>query len=75
MSDYTNARNVLIKTRDEILNELRVCGQNGGTGRALQYAPQLVNIQGALDALDRMEPIKVPAAEKMAKVTAAKAVK
>jgi len=72
MSKYNEARNVLIKSRDEILRELAVCGQAGGTGRAAAYAPQLVNIQGAIEAIDRIEGADVPKVDRMAAVRAAK---
>jgi hypothetical protein len=67
-----NVKSVLIKARDEILGELKACGQNGGVGRAMQYAPQLVSLQNAIEALDRIEQPKV---DRMAAVRAAKAVK
>jgi len=70
---YIEARNVLIKARDEVLRELTVCGQNGGTGRAGSYAPQLVNLQGAIDAIDRMEVDT--SKDRMAEVRAAKTAK
>jgi len=73
MNKYTEARNVLIKARDEVLRELIICGQNGGTGRAGAYAPQLVNLQGAIDAIDRMDD--TPKTDRMAEVRAAKAAK
>lgn len=77
MSKYNEARLVLIKSREEILRELAICGQAGGTGRAAAYAPQLVSLQGAIEAIDRInliensEPIKV---DRMAAVRAAKTV-
>jgi hypothetical protein len=74
MSKYSNAREVLIKTRDEILRELAVCGQAGGTGRAGAYAPQLVSIQGAIEAIDRIEGDS-PRYDRMAEVRAAKSAK
>ncbi len=77
MSNYKDARLVLIKSRDEILRELAVCGQAGGTGRAAAYAPQLVSIQGAIEALDRISAaspvVLVSQADRMAAVRAAKA--
>jgi hypothetical protein len=73
MNKYTEARSVLIKARDEVLRELAVCGQNGGTGRAGSYAPQLVNLQGAIDAIDRMD-VDTPKVDRMAAVRAAKTV-
>jgi len=72
MSKYNDARSVLIKSRDEILRELAVCGQAGGTGRAAAYAPQLVSIQGAIEALDRIESTDAPKVDRMAAVRAAK---
>jgi hypothetical protein len=72
MSKYNDARSVLIKSRDEILRELAVCGQAGGTGRAAAYAPQLVSIQGAIEAIDRIESADAPKVDRMAAVRAAK---
>lgn len=72
MSNYKDARLVLIKSRDEILRELAVCGQAGGTGRASAYAPQLVSIQGAIEALERIEGSDAPKVDRMAAVRAAK---
>ena len=72
MSKYSEARNVLIKSRNEILRELAVCGQAGGTGRAAAYAPQLVSIQGAIEAIDRIEGADAPKVDRMAAVRAAK---
>jgi len=73
MNKYQAARDVLIKSRDEVLRELIICGQNGGTGRAGAYAPQLVSLQGAIDAIDRMD-VDTPKTDVMAKVRAAKVV-
>jgi len=73
MNKYQAARDVLIKSRDEVLRELIICGQNGGTGRAGAYAPQLVSLQGAIDAIDRMS-VDTPKTDIMAKVRAAKVV-
>jgi hypothetical protein len=74
MNKYQAARDVLVKSRDEVLRELIICGQNGGTGRAGAYAPQLVNLQGAIDAIDRMD-VDTPKADRMAEVRAAKTAK
>lgn len=72
MSKYNEARLVLIKSREEILRELAICGQAGGTGRAASYAPQLVALQGAIEAIDRIESNDAPKVDRMAAVRAAK---
>jgi len=61
MSNYLSAKEVLIRSREEILRELSRAGENGGTGLAQRYAPILVSLQGAIDVIDRMDdqPIKV----------------
>lgn len=74
MNKYQAAQEVLIKAREEVLRELIICGQNGGTGRAGAYAPQLVNLQGAIDAIDRMSA-DAPKVDRMAEVRAAKTAK
>jgi hypothetical protein len=76
MSKYDAARDVLIKAREEILRELMVCGQNGGTGRAQNYANTLVSIQGAIEAVDKVistTPQSQEVTDRMAAVRAAKA--
>lgn len=81
MSNYSNIKEVLIRSREEILRELSRAGENGGTGLAQRYAPILVSLQGAIDVVDRMDdqPIKVKAAEDkevfVKKMAAAKAAK
>lgn len=70
------AKEVLIKAQDQIIREIAVCGNNGGVGRAQNYAPILVNLDAALTILDKLiEPgvvKKAADAERMAKVRAAK---
>jgi len=73
MSKYDPARQVLIKAREEVLNELVMCGQNGGTGRSQNYAPVLVSIQQAIDVIDKLQPRND--ADRMAAVRAAKVAK
>jgi len=60
MSKHSNVKEVLIRSREEILRELSRAGENGGTGLAQRYAPILVSLQGAIDVIDRMndQPIK-----------------
>jgi hypothetical protein len=55
MSNYSNVKDVLIRSREEILRELSRAGENGGTGLAQRYAPILVSLQGAIDVVDRMD--------------------
>jgi len=81
MSNYSNVKEVLIRSREEILRELSRAGENGGTGLAQRYAPILVSLQGAIDVIDRMsdQPIKATKVEDkeafVKKMAAAKAAK
>jgi len=75
-SKYDPARQVLIKAREEVLNELAVCGQNGGTGRSQNYAPVLVNIQQAIDVIEKLQSAPQKSDyDRMAAVRAAKVAK
>lgn len=77
MSKYSGAKEVLVRSREEILRELVRAGENGGSGLAQRYAPILVHLQQAIDVVDRMEDQPKTAgkenfAEKMAAAKAAK---
>lgn len=48
------ARAVLLRAQEEILNELVRCGSAGGTGKAMNYAPQLVNINTSIGIIDAL---------------------
>jgi len=78
MSKYSGAKEVLIRSREEILRELVRAGENGGSGLAQRYAPILVHLQEAIEAVDRIdnqpkkEAGKEDFAEKMAAAKAAK---
>ncbi len=54
MNDYSTVKQVLLRSREEILRELSRAGENGGTGLAQRYAPILVSLQGAIDVIDRI---------------------
>lgn len=70
------AKDVLIRARNELIRELATCGLSGGIGRAGSYAPNLVNIQGAIDAIDRMEEVETDKVnDKMAKMREARQAK
>jgi hypothetical protein len=69
MSKNILAKDVLVKARDELVNEIAACGANGGVGRSQSYAPVLVNIQNAIDVLDGLD---VSTVDRMAAVRAAK---
>jgi hypothetical protein len=80
MSKYSGAKDVLIRSREEILRELIRAGENGGSGLAQRYAPILVHLQQAIDVVDRMddEPkvtTKVAGKEFAEKMAVAKAAK
>jgi len=63
------AKDVLLKARNELINEIAGCGANGGVGRSQNYAPILVNLQNAIDVLDGLSETTV---DRMAAVRAAK---
>lgn len=76
MSNHDLAKSVLEKAQEEIIRELALCGQNGGVGRAQNYAPILVSINKAIEVLEsskKKDPKEF--AERMAKAKAAKAAK
>lgn len=80
MSKHSNVKEVLIRSREEILRELSRAGENGGTGLAQRYAPILVSLQGAIDVIDRLddqEPVTKTADKEdfVKKMAAAKAAK
>jgi len=54
MSKYIKAKQVLVRAREEIVGELIRTGESGGTGLAQRYAPLLVNLQQAVDVLDKL---------------------
>jgi hypothetical protein len=76
MSKYIKAKDVLVRSREEVINELFRTGESGGTGLAQRYAPILVNLQQAIDVVDQLlEPqtSEPTFAEKMKVAKAAKA--
>jgi hypothetical protein len=82
MSNYDLAKIVLKRAQEEIIRELAICGQNGGTGRAQSYAPILVTLTKAIEVVESLDKPTVKVKEvvtatvdRMAKVRAAKAAK
>jgi len=76
MSKYVKAREVLVRSRDEVLGELVRAGESGGVGLSQRFAPILVNLQSAIEAIDRITGNTVEAKENFAdKMKAAKAAK
>ena len=79
MSKISQAREVLVRLRTEVIGEIAICGSNGGTGRAQNYAPILVNVGKSLEILDELEKEvpqpEVSTADRMATMRAAKAAK
>jgi hypothetical protein len=67
MSKYIKAKDVLVRSREEVLNELARTGESGGTGLAQRYAPILVSLQQAVDVVNKLleEPAQQNFAEKM----------
>lgn len=71
------AKEVLVKAREQIINEIAKCGSHGGIGRAQSYAPILVSIQESIRIVDLMDSPEevaeaVSVADRMAAVRAAK---
>ena len=80
MSKYSTVKQVLLRSREEILRELSRAGENGGTGLAQRYAPILVSLQGAIEVIDRIDDqptvtTKAAGKEFAEKMAAAKAAK
>ncbi len=76
MSDNKQARDVLVRARNEVLRELNLCGQNGGTGRSQNYAPILVSLHSAIKVIDELEQsVKTDFSERMKAAKEAKAAK
>ncbi len=75
MSKLTEAIDVLERAQSQLIGEIATCGNSGGIGRAQNYAPSLVNVTNALEALKRIEEsVNTPTPEqiRMAAVRAAK---
>lgn len=70
MVKYNKAKDVLVRSREEVLGELARTGESGGTGLAQRYAPILVNLQQAIDVVNNLlapEAISFPEKMKQAK--------
>jgi len=66
MNKYSKAKDVLVRSREEVISELARTGESGGTGLAQRYAPILVNLHEAIKALDGLtQPEAESFAEKM----------
>jgi hypothetical protein len=75
MSKVTEAIDVLERAQSQLIGEIATCGNSGGIGRAQNYAPSLVNVTDALEALRKIvENHSGPTPEqiRMAAVRAAK---
>ena len=76
MSKNQEARDVLVRARNEILRELNLCGQSGGTGRSQNYAPILVSLHNAIKVIDELDQeVKSDFSERMKAAKEAKAAK
>ena len=51
MTKYEKALDVLVRSKEEVINELARTGESGGTGLAQRYAPILVQLQNAIDVV------------------------
>lgn len=65
MSKYIKAKDVLVRSREEVINELARTGESGGTGLAQRYAPILVNLNEAIKAIDALVEPEQSFADKM----------
>lgn len=65
MSKYIKAKDVLERSREEVINELARTGESGGTGLAQRFAPILVNLQQAIDVVELLIQPEVSFADKM----------
>jgi hypothetical protein len=73
MDKYIKAKEVLIRSREEVISELARTGESGGTGLAQRYAPILANLHQALMVLDSLTQPEAPSfAEKMKQAKEAK---
>ena len=78
MSNLKLARDVLVRAREALVNDIILTANNGGVGRANSYAPILVNLHQAVGVMDVMiaeDSGEVPVADRMAALRAAKAAK
>lgn len=69
------AFDVLTRAQEQILSEIAACGNNGGVGRAQNYAPVLVNVSNALKVVNALQKESNAVSERMAELRAAKAAK
>jgi len=73
MVKYDKVKDVLVRSREEVLSELARTGESGGTGLAQRYAPILVNLQQAINVVDNLLTPEAPSfAEKMKQAKEAK---
>lgn len=63
MSKVKLAKSVLIKARDQMIDEISQCGSHGGVGRAGSYVPTFVNIMKSIEYLDLLESDEADVAE------------
>jgi hypothetical protein len=73
MNKYEKALDVLLRSREEVINELARTGESGGTGLAQRYAPILVNLQDAIEATQKLIEPKESKEEFGARMAAARA--
>jgi len=65
---------VLMRARTELMLEIERCGEAGGVGRVVSFAPTLVNVQNAIDIISKLDQKETPMGfgEKMTQARAAK---
>ena len=73
MNKYEKALDVLVRSREEVINELARTGESGGTGLAQRYAPILVSLHGAIAATESLMEPKESKEEFGARMAAARA--
>ena len=79
MSDLNATREVLVKARSQMLDEIGRAGSAGGIGRAQNLAALLVNIHTAISVVDELlvpkeQPVNT-SGDRMAALRAAKRAK
>jgi hypothetical protein len=60
MNNLEESKQVLIKAREQIINEINTCARNGAVGRVSSYAPVLTNLHNAIKVFDELMFVAEP---------------
>jgi hypothetical protein len=60
MNNLKESKEVLIKAREQIINEINICARNGAVGRVSSYAPVLTNLHNAIKVIDELMFVAEP---------------